>query len=110
MVTFSYLASPYSHASPEVRQQRFEAACAAAAELMLRGKKVFAPIAYTHPLESHTGPQSHDWWMGQDYPFLIVANELIVLMMDGWEDSKGVAEEIRVCTLLGKPVSYMEPV
>lgn len=109
-MSFAYLASPYSHPDPKVRQERFEAACKAAAELMKMGKKVFAPIAYTHPLEAHTGEQSHDWWMSQDYPFLMVANELIVLMLPGWEQSKGVAEEVRFFKLTGRPVNYMEPV
>lgn len=104
------MASPYSHPDPEVRLERFRAACKAAAYLMKSDKKVFAPIAYTHPLEEHTGKQTHDWWMSQDYPFIVAANELIVLTLEGWEESKGVQEEIRFFKLNGRPITYMEPV
>jgi hypothetical protein len=39
-----YLASPFTHDDPAVRQQRFEAACRAAAILISQGKTVFSPI------------------------------------------------------------------
>ena len=43
-----YLASPFSHPDAGVRQQRFEAACRAAAALIRQGKTVFAPIAHSY--------------------------------------------------------------
>lgn len=109
-MSFAYLASPYSHPEKEVRQERFRAACKAAAQLMEGGRGVFAPIPHSHPIEEFVNTNNHDFWMRQDYPLLIAANELVVLMLPGWEQSKGVAEEIRVFKLLGRPITYMEPV
>ncbi len=45
-----YLASPYSHDDPAVRQERFDAACRAAAELVRQGKTVFRPVAHSHAI------------------------------------------------------------
>ena len=47
--------------------------------------------------------------MKQDYPFLVASEGLIVLMLEGWQDSKGVQEEMRVAECLGKPIVYREP-
>jgi hypothetical protein len=48
-----YLASPYSHPNPAVREQRFQAACQAAAALLRSGQAVFAPIVHSHPLVAY---------------------------------------------------------
>lgn len=108
--SYAYLASPYSHPDKKVKEGRYLAACKAAAELMLRGKRVFSPIAHSHPIEVHGMTELMDgtFWMKQDGPLLVHASELIVLMLNGWEESKGVQEEIRICTLINKPISYME--
>ena len=43
-----YLASPYSHPDPSVREQRFQNACRIAAELMRSGRIVYSPVAHSH--------------------------------------------------------------
>ncbi len=45
-----YLASPYSHPDPAVREQRFRAACRAAAELIRAGHVVISPVVHGHPM------------------------------------------------------------
>jgi nucleoside 2-deoxyribosyltransferase len=61
-----YLASPYSHPDPAVRQCRFELACMAAARRMERGLIVYSPIAHSHPIEQFMAQQqSHEFWMDQ---------------------------------------------
>lgn len=110
MSDYSYLASPYSHPDPKVKEERFIAACKVSAELMLRGKRVFSPIAHSHSIEVHGMEEVKDgtFWMQQDGPLLYHAAEMIVLMLNGWKESKGVQEEIRICTLINKPIIYME--
>ena len=110
MSGYAYVASPYSHPDKSVREARYVAACKAAAELMLRGKRVFSPIAHSHPIEQHGMTEVKDgtFWLSQDFPLLVGASELVVLMLSGWQESKGVQEEIRFCTLVGKPITYME--
>ena len=102
-----YLASPYSHPDPAVREFRFEAACRAAAELMRSGKSVFSPIVSSHPLCRYGLPLDWQFWQRHDLTFLTLCNELIVLKLDGWEQSVGVQAEIAAARALGKPVSFL---
>jgi hypothetical protein len=42
----TYLISPYSHFDPVIREERFRAACRAAAALVRVGRAVFSSIAH----------------------------------------------------------------
>jgi hypothetical protein len=57
-----YLACPYTHPNPAVREQRFEAACVATASLMRSGKTVFSPIVHSHPLVHYGLPIEWEFW------------------------------------------------
>lgn len=103
-----YLASPYSHNDPDVREWRFQQVCRAAAVLMYNGQFVFSPISHTHPIAVHGNlPLGFDYWEEYDRLMLKMCSELVVLMLDGWESSKGVQAEIRIMSELAKPVRYM---
>lgn len=56
-----YLASPYSHPEPRIKEARFRAA----AQLFKRGHLVFCPIAMSHPLAVY-GNMDGSWetWAG----------------------------------------------
>lgn len=111
MSGFIYLASPYTHQSPTIREERFNAVCRATASLMLSGRCVFSPIAHSHPVDLAIGtPQSGEFWKAQDIPILRHASELAVLTLDGWEQSTGIQWEIELARKLHIPVTYMEPV
>ncbi len=77
-----YLASPYTHPDPAVRQARFEAACRAAAAMIRAGKTVFSPVVHSHPLTQYGLP--FDWraWSKHDRRFLEACDELVVLTLD----------------------------
>ncbi|MCC7424464.1 MAG: DUF1937 family protein [Planctomycetaceae bacterium] len=102
-----YLASPYTHPDTQVREQRFREACRATAGLMLAGHAVFSPILHSHPLVGHGLPAAWDFWERIDREHLQRCDEVLVLMLDGWEESVGVAAEIRIAGELGKPVGYL---
>lgn len=111
MSGFTYLASPYSDSSPAIRETRFRAACRAAAKLMLDGKCVFSPIAHSHPVDlCFPSIQSGAFWKAQDIPILRHASELVVLKLDGWEESSGIQWEMELARTLHIPVTYMDPV
>lgn len=105
----TYIAQPYSHDDPAMREWRYQQALKAAAKLMLQGRTVFSPIAHTHPIERETGKQSHEFWLLQDIAVLRHAAKLVVLMLPGWKDSKGVAEEIAVARANKIPIEMMAP-
>jgi len=104
-----YLSSPYSHPDPEVREQRFDAVCRAAARLMRAGNVVFSPVAHSHPIAQHGLPTGWEFWEPHGRAHLARCDELLVLLLDGWEESAGLQAEIRVAGELGKPVRYLIP-
>lgn len=107
-----YLASPYSHPDPAVREQRYKVACRVAGDLMKKGKRIFAPIPHSHAIEqsfSDGKVEGHVFWLDQDFAILRHASELLVVRMDGWEQSKGVTAEVEFAGQLGIPVSYIDP-
>ena len=61
-----YLASPYFHHNPQVREHRFIAACKKAGELMNHGYFVYSPIAHSHPIASQC-KLSLEWDYWQKY-------------------------------------------
>lgn len=103
-----YLASPYSHADPAVREERFRAACRATAALLRAGEHVFSPIVHSHPLVAFDMPTAWSFWERIDRAHLERCNEVAVLMLDGWAHSVGVREELRIARELGKPVRFLE--
>lgn len=110
-MSFIYLASPYSHEDPSVREERFQAVCKAAAYLMRKGHIVFSPIAHSHSIEV-IGLQERrggEFWQRQDIHLLRHAHELIVLMLPGYLDSAGVKWEIELAKSMRIPIRRMHP-
>ena len=102
-----YLCSPYTDANADVRQQRFEGACRAAAMLIRQGKTVFSPIAHSHVICQYGVPLDWRFWQQHDLRYLAACDEVVVLKLDGWERSVGVQAEIAAARALGKPVSFL---
>ncbi len=107
-----YLATPYSHKDPNIMIQRFNAACHAAAVLMGDGETVFSPIAHSHPIALYMGGGAQvngEFWMKQDSPILDFCDELVIIMMDGWETSNGIKKERDYAAKHCIKISYMDP-
>jgi len=101
-----YLASPYSHPDPAIREARFDAACRATAEHLRAGRVVFSPIAYGHPLTAHGLRGDWSFWERFDRNVISRCDSVLVLMLDGWQESVGVRAEIDIAIDLGKPVAF----
>lgn len=115
---FIYLASPYSPIKPytleeknTLKEARFQEVCKAAAALMQNGNQVFCPIAHSHPIEKYGMDEVKDgeFWLEQDFAVLFYVDELWVLMLPGWDKSKGIAAEIDFAKKYLIPVRYLEP-
>lgn len=104
-----YLASPYSHDDPWVRQERYEQALNALTHLLAEDKFVYSPIVHSHHADGRLKHlKTHEFWMRQAMEMLHRSDRLTILMLDGWNRSKGIAEETLSATRLGLPISYME--
>jgi hypothetical protein len=103
-----YLATPYNHADPAVRQERFERVNAIAARLMSEGKHVFSPISQCHPICLAGGlPPGWEYWEAYDRIMLSVCDTLMVVMAPGWMESVGVGAEIKIAQELGLRIEYI---
>lgn len=106
-----YLATPYNHPDPAVRELRFVLACSIAGHLMRDRVYLFCPIAHTHPIALQGNlPYGWDYWQEYDRLMLAACDELWIVQMDGWERSEGIKGEIEIAKGLGKRVFYLDPV
>jgi hypothetical protein len=103
-----YLATPYTHPDPSVMESRFDAACRIAGRLMADGELVFSPIAHTHPIAVCCElPRHWEFWAKYDRAILATCARVVVAMLPGWDQSKGVAAEIAIAQELSVPVEYL---
>lgn len=105
---FTYLAVPYSHSDPAVREGRFRMANKAAAYLLKAGHIVYSPISHCHPIAlADDLPKGWEFWRNLDEFYLKHSRQLVVLMLEGWMDSEGVQEEVEIAKGRGIPVMYL---
>lgn len=103
-----YLASPYTHPSALVREQRYLDLRDYAGPLMAMGYYVYAPILNTHPIAiMYSLPMEFEWWEGFNRAFIERSAGVIVADIDGWRESRGVAHEIALGRELGLGVWLM---
>ena len=105
-----YLAGPYAHEDPKIREERFEALTQKAAELMLDGHVVFSPITHGHTIATrHDLPKTWEWWSMQDFKFLRHCSKLVILKLDGWTESVGVEAEHKAARYIGLEIEFIDP-
>ena len=107
-----YLASPYSHPAPAIREERYRLVCKAAAALREYypppNYRIFSPVAHTHTIGQYLNNSNDlNFWMQESLSFLKDHHELWVLKIDGWERSRGVAIETARAKAWGMPVHYV---
>ena len=106
----NYLAAPYSHTDPWVREERYKQALRATVKLLRGGHVVFSPLVHTHETgKSLSKAVDHDFWINQDIPILKASQRLLVLLLDGWKHSKGVAAEVSIAVKNNIDVVYVMP-
>ncbi len=104
-----YLASPYSHPDPAVREFRFREVCRTAAALLRSGIDVFSPVAHSHPIARFGVPTTWEFWQRVDHEYLQSCEGLVVLRLAGWEESVGVRAELELARRWGMPVIEIDP-
>jgi len=70
---------------------------------------VFSPIAHSHPLTRYGLPTDWTFWRRYDRAHMERCDELAVLMLDGWRESKGVRAEMAIARELNMPVRMIYP-
>lgn len=105
-----YLATPYTHSDPKIRECRFNAVTKAAVYLTNKGLNVYSPITQSH-LMAKVGklPTSWDYWKGSCEDFLSASNTLFILKLRGWKESIGVQGEIEIANAMDIPIVELDP-
>jgi hypothetical protein len=105
-----YVASPYTHTDKTVEHERGVAVSMYTASLNVKGIKAFSPIAYGEQLVKYNSklPTDAKFWEEFNFTFLKACSNLWVLMLEGWEESKGVRDEIAFARALGIPITYID--
>lgn len=90
-----YVASPYTHSDKKIEASRYDLVSDYCAKLIIDGYVPFSPIVYCHLLSvRHILPGLVDFWWDFNLDFMRAAKEMHVLQIDGWQESKGVRQEI----------------
>jgi hypothetical protein len=104
-----YLACPYTHPDPKVREERFQLANRIASELMRQGTMVFSPISHSHPIAEYGLPKDWEFWEKYDRWFLERCEKLLIVKALGWDESIGIREEIGIAKQRGIEIEYRLP-
>lgn len=92
---YTYLASPYSSPNKTIQEIRYKFALRATAWLMQKGFHVFSPIVHCHELAKEFAlPRDAEYWKEYNFCMLERADHLHLLLVDGWEESRGMRQEI----------------
>lgn len=105
-----YVGTPYSLYFGGL-EEAFRLACRVTGELIAADVPAFSPIAHSHPIATHCGldPRDHDLWISADAPMMHAACGLAVYKAQGWEDSRGVTEEIKFFKAERRTIFYLDP-
>lgn len=104
-----YLASPYTHVSAAIRNDRLLRTCVATAKLIKLGHIIFSPIVHSIPLVKF-GELGSLWsdWITYNEEMMNLASCVAVLPLKGWEISNGVKHEVNYAVANNIPLAKVD--
>ncbi len=117
--SYIYLASPYTALREDntyddiLMQERYTAVTECFQKLVAAGLIVYCPITMSHHIDClhrnlHGNRMPPEFWYEFDKPFIQHASQLFILKLPGWEESKGLKDEIETAKDRHIPVTYLE--
>ncbi|KZC01428.1 hypothetical protein ABID82_004264 [Methylobacterium sp. PvP062] len=105
-----YMASPFT--VYPTKEAAWRDACRAASALQAATvMAVYSPIADTYGMEAVGGSKlTHAEWMERDRAMLLACQHVVVMMLPGWEKSRGIRQEIAWAHEAKIPVWYVQPI
>ena len=106
-----YLGLPYTDNDPLMEDWRASVSDRIAADLFTReGRIIFAPIsAWHHIAKRYDLPGTFEYWFELDEEFIKISSKLLIIMLPGWKNSKGVNGEIELAHKYNVPIEYIDP-
>ena len=85
-----------------MRNKRYEYVLMRTAEMMNKGEIVFSPIVHCHEMAiKHDLPKTYEFWSKYDREMINRADEVWVLCMPGYKESRGITDELKMAEELG---------
>lgn len=103
-----YLAMPYGHPDPDVRNDRMEVFYDIAARLIKMGVYVVSPLLHIETCKRHDIPDNWTYWQAYSEVLLTKCDMMVVITVDGWNTSTGVLGELAFCRQYSIPVTYVD--
>lgn len=98
-MSYNYMASPYSSPNPNTMEDRYHLAAEALVWLLERKIWTYSPIVHCHHIAKHYDmPKTFAFWAAYNKAMLKDAMGFLILAIDGWDESVGVAEEMKWAT------------
>ncbi len=106
-----FVAAPYGNPDLMVVETRVFLIMEYCSKLLSEGKSCISAVVFGHPIVKLNGNVRVDWqgWKELCTTLIISSSQLHVLMLDGWENSIGVQEEIKIAQRLKIKVLYIKP-
>jgi len=101
-----YVLTPYTK-YPHGISRAFEDAVEVCQALLERGVNLFCPVAHSHHLavqRNRLCPVDGAYWSGFNKPLLEASAGGILIRMRGWDESRGIDEELKYFDTTDKPV------
>lgn len=103
-----YIAAPYTDEDESIMEARYDHAVEYAAKLFRNDSFCISPVIHCHPIaKEHDLPRNFEFWNEYCHELLTMCDELHVLKLYGWRDSKGVTSEIGLATGMGITIKYI---
>jgi hypothetical protein len=104
-----YIAQPYSHAYPPIREERYQNALFALNEFQKQGIIAYSPITHWHPADvKFNRGIPREYLMAHAKIMVGLCWGLVVLDLEGWMLSDGVYEEFRWAKKDKKPTGLVD--
>lgn len=104
-----YLSAPYTHPEKEVQAARLLLVNRFAAKIISEDRLlVYSPLSHGAAIFPERCPVPTEFWRRHESAIMQACSELWVLELEGWEQSIGVAAEIRLAEELGLPVKRIQ--
>lgn len=103
-----YVASPYWDKDQRIINERMEVVYSIVAKLMQGGVHAVTPMLMHEVVLRHELPNDFVFWGEYSFNLLKRCDAIHVIMIDGWDKSRGVEEEIRFAHELNIPVVFID--
>ena len=94
---YYYLACPYTDEEYQIRHYRYVKSLSAMNFLLNKKILVFSPLAHTHPTaQMYDLPKDSGFWKLYDDVFVTNSIGMIIMILPGWAESKGIKHEFQL--------------